>query len=256
MTHISLRNGHSCAFCNPLRARPSWLYEQIVGIEVVGPLGLLARRADRLAALVDRLAGDGIPAEEFLADLNTPGEAAAAIASIRDRLGRIDVVEYGPISGEQGFIPAARLDSAELQALIPLLLLSPVEIMQAVLPEWRGRGDGAFLLTQGASAVQGIPHLSGVGPVMAAARNYVYSLYGELAAQGIYAGTLSVAGLITGSEIAEATVGAVPDSGAAFPSVNPDDLAQAYWELYTRRDRAERIYPEPMRKPRPTDPGR
>ncbi|WP_432741933.1 SDR family NAD(P)-dependent oxidoreductase [Streptomyces sp. JH002] len=209
-------------------------------------VALVARRRERLDALVGELAGEGIEAFGFTADLTLPGEVPALVSGIRDRLGRIDVVAYGPISGDLSFTPAAALDAAGLERLVPLLLLTPVEVVQALLPEWTERGDGAFLLAQGYSAAQPMPHLSGLGPVMAATRNYLYSLHAELADQGIYAGALTVASLIARSE---ATVKA----GAAFDSVDgprptvvdPDDLAEHYWDMYTKRDRVEQFHPAP-----------
>jgi NAD(P)-dependent dehydrogenase (short-subunit alcohol dehydrogenase family) len=203
-------------------------------------VALVARRRDRLDPLVEKLAGEGIEAAAFAADLSEPAGVPALIAAIRDRFGRIDVVEYGPLGGEQGFTPAAELDAAALQRLIPLLLLTPVEVVRAVLPEWTDRGDGAFLLTHGYSAVQPMPHLSGIGPVMAAARNYLYSLAGELAGTGVYVGTLAIAGLIARSATAEAN----SEAFGAVPVVDPDDLAQRYWDMYTGRDRIEQIHPE------------
>jgi hypothetical protein len=82
---------------------------------------------------------------------------------------------------------------------------------------------------------------------MAAARNYLYSLNGELADTGVYAGTLSIAALIARSESADAAGGAAGSEAlAAFPVVDPDDLADHYWEMYTKRDRVERIHPESL----------
>ncbi|MGW2326487.1 SDR family NAD(P)-dependent oxidoreductase [Streptomyces sp. NPDC001700] len=134
-------------------------------------VALVARRKDRLNALTEQLAGEGIEAAAFSADLSEPAEAPALVEAIRDHFGRIDVVEYGPISGNQGFTPAAKLDAATLEDLSPLLLYTPVEVIQALLPEWTERGDGAFLLTQGYTAAQPLPGLSGLGPVMSAAHN-------------------------------------------------------------------------------------
>ena len=204
-------------------------------------VALVARRKDRLDALVDQLGGEGIEAAGFTADLSAPEEIPAVIESIRERFGRIDVIEYGPIPSV-GFTPAARLEPATLVQDMPLLVLTPLAIVQAVLPEWTERGDGALLMTTGATAVHPMANASGVGPLMAAARNWLYSLNGELAESGIYAGTLSVAAFIDGSEAAKAA-GA---SGAAneFPVVDPADLASLYWEMYTKRDRVEEVYPQ------------
>ncbi|MFD6281282.1 SDR family NAD(P)-dependent oxidoreductase [Streptomyces sp. NPDC060209] len=210
-------------------------------------VALVARRKDRLDALVAELAGEGIEAGAFSADLSEPARVPALVEAIRERLGRIDVVAYGPISGDQGFTPAAELDAATLRGLVPLLLLTPVEVVRAVLPEWTGRGDGAFLLAQGYSAAQPMPHLSGLGPVMSATRNYLYSLNAELAGTGVYAGTLTVGSLIARSEIAAKAQAAFESAdGPEHPVVDPDDLAEHYWDMYTKRDRVEQFHPESL----------
>jgi short-subunit dehydrogenase len=208
-------------------------------------VALVARRKDRLDTMVDELAGEGIEAAAFCSDLAEPGHIPALVAAIRRRFGRIDVVEYGPVSDALGFTPATQLTAATLEGMIPLLLLTPVEVVGALLPEWMDRGDGAFLLSQGASAVEPVPYLSGVGPVMAATRNYLYSLNGELAGTGIYAGTLAVAALITDSEMGEASASAAggPGSLGAIPTVESDELAELYWDMYTKRDCVEQVHP-------------
>ncbi|ONH62513.1 short-chain dehydrogenase [Frankia sp. CcI49] len=208
-------------------------------------VALVARRRDRLDALAARLADEGIEAAVFPADLTDPAQVPALVEAIRERFGRIDVVEYGPVPAGLDFTPAAGLDAATLRTLIPLFLLTPVEVVQAVLPEMTERADGAILLTQGFSAVHAMANLSGPGPVMAAARNYVYSLHAELAGTGVYAATLAVAAAIARSENAPAAdaTGDLTVDGMRFPVVDPDDLAECYWEMYTHRDRVEQVYP-------------
>ncbi|AGP51800.1 SDR family NAD(P)-dependent oxidoreductase [Streptomyces rapamycinicus] len=210
-------------------------------------VALVARRKDRLDTLLQVLAGEGIEAVAFTADLSQPAEVPALIEAIRDRFARIDVVAYGPISGDQGFTPAAKLDAATLQGLSPLLLFTPVEVVRAVLPEWTERGEGAFLLAQGYSAAQPMPHLSGLGPVMSATRNYLYSLNAELADTGIYVGALTIASLIARSEVSAAAQAAFESAdGPHFPVADPDDLAEHYWNMYTKRDRVEQFHPESL----------
>jgi hypothetical protein len=74
-------------------------------------------------------------------------------------------------------------------------------------------------------------------------------LHGELADTGVYAGTLSITAFIARSEMAEALTASASDSDTASPTlgrpvVDPDDLAEHYWDMYTKRDGAEHIYPE------------
>lgn len=206
-------------------------------------VALIARNKQRLDALVDQLAAEGIDAAGFSADLTAPDEIPALITAIRDRFGRIDVIEYGPIPSTP-FTPAAELKPATIAAGTPLLVLTPLAIVQAVLPEWTQRGDGAFLMTTGATAVHPRPHASGAGPLMAAARNWLYSLHGELAASGIYAATLSIAAFITGSQAEKAATAAGDPRTATLPRVDPAELAAIYWDMYTHRDRVEQIHPQ------------
>ncbi|MET9110698.1 SDR family NAD(P)-dependent oxidoreductase [Streptomyces zhihengii] len=150
-------------------------------------VALVARRPERLDALVAELGEDGIEAAAFPADLSEPTAVPALVERIVDRFGRIDVVEYAPIPTTAPMLPATQVTAELLGRLAGLYLHTPVETARAVLPAMIERGDGAFLLGQGASAVLPMPGMSGVGPVMAAARNWILSLHGELAAHGVYA---------------------------------------------------------------------
>ncbi|MEU9450850.1 SDR family NAD(P)-dependent oxidoreductase [Streptomyces sp. NPDC048277] len=211
-------------------------------------VALVARRKERLDDLVARLADEGIEAAAFPADLSDPTGVPALVDAVRARFGRIDVVEYGPIGADAAFTPAAELDAATLERFARVLLFTPVELFRTVLPELTGRGDGALLMTTALTAVHPTPRLSGPGPVMAAARNYLYSLHGELAGTGVYAGTLTIGAMITGSEAAERVAETqveddIRDAGMATPAVHPDELAEHYWDMYTRRDRVEQAHP-------------
>jgi short-subunit dehydrogenase len=169
------------------------------------------------------------------------------VAAIRARFGRIDVIQYAPVSPETGFTPAAELTAEALRAWLDLYLLAPVELVRAVLPELLERGDGAILVGHGATAVAPQPQMSGVGPAMAATRNWLYSLHGELAPRGVYVGTIAVAAMIARSAAHEAlTSGQISfdlPEGVELLTVDPDDLAELLWQMTTRRDRVELVHP-------------
>ncbi|QFZ22411.1 SDR family NAD(P)-dependent oxidoreductase [Saccharothrix syringae] len=213
-------------------------------------VALVARRREPLDALRSALTAAGVEAETFPADLTNPTNAPALVDKIRKRFNRVDALYYAPAPSE-GFTPAADLDAGALRDLIDLYLLTPVELVRAVLPDMLARGNGAILLGQGASALHGLPGMSGLGPAMAAARNYVHSLHGEVAGRGVYAGAITVTAMIRGSAghqrllSGEFTLpeGVKLPAGAELPVVDPDELAEVCWELVTRRDRVEAIHP-------------
>jgi NADP-dependent 3-hydroxy acid dehydrogenase YdfG len=208
-------------------------------------VALVARRIEPLQALADDLTAEGIEAAAFVADLTDAAAAVAAVEAIRERFGRIDVLEYAPISSEFGFIPARTLTATQLRGFLELLLLTPVEVIGAVLPELVERGEGAILIGHGASAVHPMAGFSGVGPVMAAMRNYLHSLHLELEGTGVYVGTLAVTAMIARSAAHDAlTSGAfeLPE-GVVVPLIDPDELADVLWDLTTTRDRVEVLHP-------------
>ncbi|SNY70186.1 SDR family NAD(P)-dependent oxidoreductase [Paractinoplanes atraurantiacus] len=207
-------------------------------------VALVARDRARLGTLAAELAAEGIEATAFAADLSRPDEIPALVKEI----GPIDVVEYAPIATE-GFIPAAELRADTVRRLLDLHLLSFIEVVHAVLPGMVERGDGAILLGQGVSATHPRPGMSGPGPAMAAARNYVLSLHAELKDQGVYAGVLHIGAMVTGSAGYRAMTGGQFDLGidiSGIPTVDPDDLAAAFRDLMTGRDRAELQVPETL----------
>jgi NADP-dependent 3-hydroxy acid dehydrogenase YdfG len=212
-------------------------------------VALVARNADRLPNMVAELADEGVEAAAFPADLSDPAAALAAVNAIREQFGRIDVVSYQPLPGGTAFIPATQLNRERLSHYVNLFLLSPVEIVNAVLPDMLERGTGGIIVTGGFTAADPQPHISGIGPAMAGIRNFIYSLHGEIADAGVYAGVATLAALIKNSEaynamtpeqLAEITGGATP-----LRVLDPDELAGTYWQLYANRDQVEYRFPAP-----------
>ncbi len=200
-------------------------------------IALVARRPESVNSLVTQLTNAGIDAAGFTTDLAHTEEIPAVTDAINARFGRIDIVEYAPIAAAP-FIAAERVTPAALAGYVRLLY-GPVAVANATLPGMLKRGDGAFLLTQGGSAAHPAPGRSGVGPVMAAARNWAHSLHGELADAGVYVGLLTISALITGSAGAEG----IATAPSTFSTVEPDLLADLYWDMTRTRDRIETFWP-------------
>ena len=209
-------------------------------------IALVARRREPLDVLAARLVAENIEAHVFQSDLSLPDEIAAVVQEVLVKMGSIDVVEYAPVAVDLP-IPATKLDVPALQRLLNLYLLTPVALVNLVLPGMVERGNGGILIGQGAAALESPPFMSGVGPAMAAARNYFHTLHGEIAAQGVYVGAVVVTAVIQRSASHQALtsgeLGIVLPEGMILPTVDPDLLANEFWDLYTRRDRVESIFP-------------
>jgi short-subunit dehydrogenase len=206
-------------------------------------VALVARRAAPLEERVAELARAGIEAVAFLADLTNLDGIPTLVRSIEERFGSIDIAVYAPVPSDIGFVPAAELDASKLQSMASIFTFSPVEVSHAVLPGMLARGDGAVVIVGGLTAAVPIPGLSGVGPLMAAARNYVFTLNAEVMPKGVYAGTVNIGAMIDRSTGLRAATSGGKELDPRLPVIDPDDIAEEIWTLVTRRDRVEAILP-------------
>ncbi|MGD9705240.1 MAG: SDR family NAD(P)-dependent oxidoreductase [Acidimicrobiia bacterium] len=208
---------------------------------------LVARSRARLDEHVALLAREGIRASGHVADvLDRPG-LARTIHDIERHNGSIDVLAYNPTpKGEQLRLPEEMdVESALFQ--LNYSLLGTIESVRAVLPGMLARGDGALLLTGGYSARYPVPSHASAGVALAAQRNYAYVLNRGLADRGVYAGTVTVAGLIRGTPSGDEVLAAPPEQRAAFEPllIDPQDIADTYWDMVTKRDRVEEVVGNP-----------
>ena len=204
-------------------------------------VALVARQPAPLEYRVAALQATGIDATAFPADLTDLAGIRPLVAAIERALGHIDVALYAPVAPNVGFVPALELDAARLAPIAQLLMFAPIEVAHAVLPGMRARGDGAIVLGGGLSAVHTMPGMSGAGPAMAAARNYIFTLNAEAKAHGVYAGTVTIGALIERS--AGYRLMTASGQPIAFPIISPDVIAEEVWALVTKRDRVEVILP-------------
>ncbi|MDR3512733.1 MAG: SDR family NAD(P)-dependent oxidoreductase [Caulobacteraceae bacterium] len=189
-------------------------------------VGLIARSADNLRDLREALATDvvGARVETCLADVTKANELNIALDWMREQFGSIDVLEYSPAIGFQNYKPALDIDTEGARYAFDLLVGGAVTAVRNVLPEMLERKDGALLFTSGGAALNPIPFLANVGLVSAGLRNYLTNLHNALAPQGVYVGAIYVGGVMKrGSE------------------VDPDKIAAKFFEMYSKRDKAEDV---------------
>lgn len=207
-------------------------------------VALVARDTDRLDTFVKALDAEGITAAAFPADLLDRDRLPAVLDAITDRFGPVDVLEYSP--GGMGnllarFTATLDTDVAALEFPLDLLTRAPITLIRAVLPGMIERGAGGLLVTQAVSAIRPLGFAANAGAAMAATRSYLHNLHVALAEKGVYVGTMTIGAVIGRSAVAEA-VGADP-SVARFETetLDPDELADRYWRMYTTRDQFEEV---------------
>ncbi|WP_225849994.1 SDR family oxidoreductase [Streptomyces sp. HPF1205] len=200
-------------------------------------VALVARDRERLDGMVRDLAGEGVEAGAFRADLADPAAALRVTGEIEDRFGAIDVLEHSPVGPGVATRPLD-LDAAAMDPLLDLYLRGPLALVRRVLPGMRERGGGGLLFAMGASAAYPSPRWAGAGVALSGLRNYVHTLHAELDGSGVYAGALLIGALIEGSRAHRESSGR---GGAAWPVVTGADLADRLWDMYAARDRVEDV---------------
>ncbi|WP_237742907.1 SDR family NAD(P)-dependent oxidoreductase [Actinopolymorpha alba] len=207
-------------------------------------VALVSRSDTRHAGYLASLAEAGAEASAFVADVRDRERLLAVLGDITERHGGIDLVYYGPGVMDLDARPRSitETDAAGVQEAMSWVYPA-IDVVGHVLPGMTERGGGGFLFAGGLSAVLPMPALGGLAISSAALRNYALTLHAALADQGMYAGALIIGGLVERGDIYQL----VKSQPAAFGdagdrTLNPDDLADAAWELYSKRDRAEATF--------------
>lgn len=200
-------------------------------------VALVSRSAARHGSYLDALAQGGIEAAAFTGDVGDPDSLRAAVAATRERFGRIDVAYYGPAALD-GPLPAelTTIDAAQARAALEAMVLPAVDVVSLLLPELRERRSGGLLFAGGLSSVVPMPALGALALASAALRNYAITLHQALQPEGVYAGTLTIGGLIERGDIHRAMAGSTE-----LPTLDPDALAGTLWTMFSDGKPAEQV---------------
>jgi short-subunit dehydrogenase len=204
-------------------------------------VALVSRTDTRHGGYVAELAAAGVEAEAFVADVRDREQ----VASVLKVVDAPEIVYYGPAAFDDASshpTPILQADTESVRAAMAWVYAA-VDLAGLVLPAMLDRGRGGLLFAGGLSSVVPMPALGNLALSSAALRNYAVTLNAALAEHGVYAGTLTIGGLIERGDI-HRLVTAQPDlfGDAKGHTLNPDDLADTAWDLYTRRDRAEVVF--------------
>lgn len=208
-------------------------------------VALVARRQESLDELVAAL--PDVETATFTADLVDHDQLAGAVAAIERRFGHVDVAVYSPGGLDQERVAVLDIDPVALPGQLGRSLLAPIALTRLLLPGMRERGGGALLFASGSSAIEPTPQLANIGVALAGLRSYVRSVNVAVADDGVYVGVVHIGGLIRHSSVERLL--ATEAGAAAFPgfdaealrrlTIEPDAVADVFWDLQRTRDRAE-----------------
>lgn len=199
-------------------------------------VGLIARNSEKLAGLVKDLQAQGIEAAAFTADVCDRVGLCAALKQAIARFGAIDVLEYSPTPTGDSLKSPKNMTEDNEQFHLNLGVLGAITAVNTALPAMQGRHNAAILFTTAVSAQYPVTFTASFGVAAGATLNYARVLNQDLAADGIYVGIVSIAGLVVqrGKDH-----GVSPNKGLSL--IAAQDIADLHWDLYTKRDRIEAI---------------
>ncbi len=187
-------------------------------------VAMIARSADYLRTLGDEIRATGAKVLEAPADIGNVSQAAAAFASIRDKLGDPDVLLYNAGSGTWGTILEITPEQYEANWRVNALgaFVAAKEVAQSMI----ARGRGAMLFTGATAGVKAGPKSVSFGPAKFAMRGLAQSLARDLGPKGIHVAWINIDGVID-----------IPAVRQRYPQMksedllNPDAIAETYWHV-------------------------
>lgn len=204
-----------------------------LGVEIARAFGakgftvaLIARNSAKLDLLATELKDEGIEAAGFPADIARPDTITRAFAQIKERFGRVDVLEFSPADRSLGATGVLDVDPATLGPQLDFYLHGGIHAIKQVIPDMIEARSGTILVTNGGGAIDPVPFLADINIAAAGLRNWTLNLHKELNQHGIYVAHVGISAWI----------------GSGRPDAEPAAIAAAYTELYETRTEPELHY--------------
>lgn len=157
-----------------------------LGVELArrgAAVGLLARRADRLAEIVGEIKSAGGQAQALPADVTSASAVRNAAEGLSAKFGPIDVLFAN--AGVGGSTHATELSAAEVAKLIDVNVMGVVNSVTAVLGDMVKRGQGQLVAISSLAAYRGLPKSAAYCSSKAAVSAFFESLRLDLRGTGV-----------------------------------------------------------------------
>lgn len=146
-------------------------------------LGLIARRAEKLAELVREIEATNGKAIALPADVMDVNSLVAAATQLRSAFGPIDVLIAN--AGVGATVDGAELKGSTVAGVINVNVLGAANSVEAVVPEMVQRGSGQLVVISSLAAYRGLPKSAAYCASKAAVSAFFESLRLDLKPRGI-----------------------------------------------------------------------
>jgi NADP-dependent 3-hydroxy acid dehydrogenase YdfG len=146
-------------------------------------VALLARRADRINDLADKIRADGGQALAVATDITSDDSVAAAVTAVNAAFGRVDLV----VNNAGVMIPEdiGTAPFADWQKMLDTNVTGLLRVLRAFTPDLTGEGHADLVNISSVGAHQTFPEYAVYGATKAAVTYLSNSLRGELGPKGV-----------------------------------------------------------------------
>jgi len=184
-------------------------------------VGIFARSREYL----DKLAVELGPALLAVpADISDPKQVASGFRKVREKLGKIDIlIAHASDSLGEGLL---KTTPKEFERSWRTAVFGAFLCAQEAVPDMLKRGAGAIIFTGATSSVRGRGGAVSFSSAKFAVRGLAQSLAVELWPKGIHVAHVIIDGVINTPEVRKTFKPSAKD-----PLLQPDAIADAYWDL-------------------------
>lgn len=178
-------------------------------------IAMVARNEAKLQGFKAMLQAEGYDAHYFVADAGDEASLKAAFAAMRSAIGNPEVLVYNAAVPRMEHLLNETAD--HLISDFKVNVAGALVAVQNVLPAMRTNQQGTILLTGGGFSLYPSPEFASLSIGKAGIRSLAKMLGEALKDEGIRAGTITIAGIVSSND----------------PKYNPEKIAEAYWAFHT-----------------------
>ncbi len=190
------------------------------------------RQADRLAPLVAQIEAEGGAAHAFELDSTQEDQMVKVVDRIEREVGPIEVAVYNAAIGAR--FPIAEHPAADFERVWRVNTFGAFLMGREVARRMETREKGTILFTGATAALRGRANLAAFAASKHALKALAQSMARELFPKNIHVAHVVIDGPID-TPLIRRMMPQVFEERPSDGVLNPDDIAEAYWDLHRQR---------------------